>query len=326
MTEKHRQTMAINWIAKMTNCSDTKLLPLAGDASFRRYFRAQCGGQNYVLMDAPLGQEDPALFNTITLQLEQQNIPVPHIYHADLEQGFLLLEDFGDTLYLDYVDETNADTLYHKAIDTLLEIQAIDAKELPRFSSDLLLEEMHLFTDWYCKEHCHVTFTSKQTRIIENTFTKLIDNAIAQPQTFVHRDYHSRNLLFIESTKTLGVIDYQDAVYGPLTYDLVSLLKDCYICWPQQRVLNWMNYFLTHSNICINASFSDKQFKCWFDLMGVQRHLKASGIFARLYHRDGKAGYIKDIPNTLGYITTCLADYPDYADFRNILINLPPTP
>ena len=298
--------------------------PLAGDASFRRYFRIECDDKrNFVLMDAPPDKEDPMSFSEITARLLGCGVRAPRIHHADLARGFLLIDDFGDELYLkqlssDCVSPDNVEALYRAAIDTLIKIQQADSQGLPAFDRDTMMEEMHLFTDWLLDKHLDMRPDVQTQEVYENAFHTLVENALAQPQTFVHRDYHSRNLMVLKDGGSPGVLDYQDAVVGPISYDLVSLLKDCYIKWPQENITHWRDYFLE----CHRGGgddFDDDDFERWFDLMGMQRHFKASGIFARLYHRDDKRDYLADIPRTLGYIAECASRYREFIELGNAL-------
>ncbi len=305
-----------NWSDQALAPAVCRYSPLAGDASFRRYFRVERGGgASLVLMDSSPDKEDPAPFIEITKRLLQRGVRVPRIHHADPARGFLLLDDLGDELYLNRLNRDNADALYRAAIDTLVEIQQADRRTLPAFDADLMMREMHLFTDWLLDRHLGMAPDAKTRRIYEDAFHRLVESALAQPQTFVHRDYHSRNLLVLKDGAAPGVLDYQDAVAGPLSYDLVSLLKDCYVAWPRRDVARWRGYFLERRRAYNGAAadFDDATFEYWFDLMGMQRHFKASGIFARLCHRDGKRGYLADIPRTLGYVADCASRYREFA-------------
>jgi len=254
-------------------------------------------------MDAPPAQENCQPFVDIEQRLRAAGVHAPAIYAQDLEQGFMLLEDLGETLYLDILTEDTVERLYADALSSLMSMQACAGTEqLPIYDTELLMREMRLFTDWLLREHLQLKLKTEQEQMLEQTFQLLTASALEQPKVFVHRDYHSRNLL-PATTPTPGIIDFQDAVFGPITYDLASLLRDCYIDWPPAMVDDWvMGYF----QLCVQSGLlrdeHEDKFIRWFDLMGVQRHLKAAGIFARLNHRDGKPGYLADIPRTLGYI------------------------
>ncbi len=268
----------------------------SADASFRRYFRVDdsADGRSLVIMDAPPEHEDCRPFVRITALLREAGIHAPEILAENIDQGFLLLEDLGDTTYLQRLPQ-QADTLYSDAIDTLIRMQHIDAA-LPAYDDTLLCNEMQLFEQWYCNTHLGIRLNTSQQTVLNDAMQMLIDSALAQPQVFVHRDYHSRNLMICDDNP--GVIDYQDAVNGALTYDLVSLFKDCYIQWPRQRIEHWLEIYRQRSGMAMSSG----QLLRWFDWMGVQRHLKVLGIFARLYHRDGKAQYLNDLPLTLNYV------------------------
>ena len=291
-----------------------QIRPLSGDASFRRYFRAQRGEQTWVVMDAPTDKEDCQPFCALAKAWRACGVRVPEILAQDLAQGFLLLSDFGDDLLLSLLNQDNADTLYRQAIDHLLVIQACPAPadhELPPYDRALLAREMELFRDWLVGQKLGLTLSDNEHQLLDQAFEILIQNALAQPQVTVHRDYHSRNLLLADTE--IAVLDFQDAVTGPYTYDLVSLLRDCYIRWPVEQVRSWALYYHSLASARGISQAPQEQFLRWFDLMGVQRHLKASGIFARLSIRDGKHGYLNDIPRTVGYIEQVLAGYPEFA-------------
>ena len=294
------------------NC---RYVPIAGDASFRRYFRVQRDtGDSVILMDAPPDRETPAAFAEVTRRLLGARARAPRIYHADIDRGFLLLEDFGDDLYLSRAVRDNADRLYRSAIDMLIRVQSADHHGLPAFDADTMRRETNLFIDWLLVRHLDMKPRRGDMQIYDTVFARLIENALEQPQTFVHRDYHSRNLFAVATGDTPGIVDYQDAVVGPVSYDLASLLKDCYIEWSPAKIRQWTAYFLRRYRDAFGGEFDEKVFTRWLDLMGMQRHFKASGIFARLYHRDGKRGYLKDIPRTLGYIRNCSARYSGFAE------------
>lgn len=298
------------WLHDDLGLNEVSITPASEDASFRRYFRASWDGSTAIVMDAPPERENCAVFMDITARLLQCGVNVPAVRASNLEQGFLLIDDLGTDLYLDVLTPENADRLYSDAIDALVRFQArADTSGLPPFDETLLRREMSLFNDWLVGRHLHIDITAAIEKIFTDTFSFLVDSALEQPRVFVHRDYHSRNLLI--NRRNPGIVDYQDAVYGPLTYDLVSLLKDCYIQWPRARVLSWLAEFRHKCRAKPSQQVSDEQFLRWFDLMGVQRHLKASGIFARLLHRDGKPGFIGDIPRTLSYILELEPHYPE---------------
>ena len=295
------------WIRDQLRLQDYTVLPASEDASFRRYFRLRENGRSYIIMDAPPDQEDCHPFINISQRLHSAGLNVPVVYASDLQSGFLLLSDLGSTLYLDVLDKHNVQHLYADALNALRVMQqGTTAEGLPDYDEILLMQEMYLFSDWLLTTHLEINLDSDHYGSIEQTFRYLRDMALEQPRCFVHRDYHSRNLMVCRDQNP-GIMDFQDAVFGPVTYDLVSLLKDCYIKWSKQDTDAWVRHFFTMAG----PDGTDlTTFIQWFDLMGVQRQLKASGIFARLYHRDRKAGFLRDIPRTLSYILDLEGDYP----------------
>ncbi len=302
------------WTHLQLDWPDVKLTPASSDASFRRYFRVCHGDDSRILMDAPPEQEDCRPFIHVSQLFLQLGLHVPDVLASDLQQGFLLLSDLGSRSYLEALDETTVDRLYGDAMGALLALQSCVTPEcgLPAYDRELLLAEMRLFRDWLLGRHLGFELDTAQSAALEAAFDQLADSALAQPQVCVHRDYHSRNLMVCERHNP-GILDFQDAVIGPVTYDLVSLLRDCYIRWPRARVEDWVaGYFelARQSGILRPEQGSEADFLRWFDWMGVQRHLKAAGIFARLNHRDGKPGYLADIPRTLAYVTEVCSDYP----------------
>lgn len=317
-----RENLLKNWLASISEYSLSDIRPASADASFRRYFRVTDNndGNTYIVMDAPPDKEDCTAFIHITHLLRDVQVNAPEILKQNKEQGFLLLGDLGDQPYLDHLQNKHADALYKDAISTLVLMQKIN-NNLPLYDKQRLHDEMDLFESWYLNKHLNVTLNDKQQSVLENIFALLIKNAIEQPQVFVHRDYHSRNLMVIDNGNpedNPGVIDYQDAVIGPVTYDLVSLFKDCYIEWPRKKVENWLDDYLNKTE----HTFDRQQFIRWFDLMGVQRHLKVLGIFSRLNYRDGKQQYMDDLPLTLKYIVDTCQLYEDLKPLHRLLQQL----
>lgn len=301
------------WVQSELGLPDPDLRPASSDASFRRYFRLFGADRSYIVMDAPPQQEDVRPYIKVADLFAASGLHVPIVYRRDVAQGFLLLSDLGTQDYLGALNEASADGLYGDAIAALLSLQAgcsVHA-DLPPYDEALLQREMMLFRDWLVVRHLGLSLSTDEEKMLEASFTLLVRNALEQPQVCVHRDYHSRNLM-VKAQQNPGVLDFQDAVIGPVTYDLVSLLRDCYIRWPQARVEHWANAFREQA---ISRGIMDDvdrtTFTRWFDLMGVQRHLKASGIFARLNHRDHKPGYLADIPRTLGYILQVAPRYDE---------------
>lgn len=300
-----RQQRLTSWLA--TQLPPFQAQPLAGDASERSYSRLHTADKTLILMDAPNQQEDCQRFLRINAQLAEAGLNVPRVLASDPAEGFLLLSDLGDALYLERLREETVDLLYGDALTALRRIQAISTQLLPNFDAALLTEELDLFTEWLLDRHLGLGQAPRQE--LEATFTLLVRNALQQPQVFVHRDYHSRNLTCLPGHNP-GILDHQDAVCGPITYDIVSLLKDCYLRWPRERIYRWLRDYIRTLPEHL-ASLPWPQWRSWFDLMGVHRHLKASGIFARLWQRDGKPGYLADIPRTLSYISELEDDYPE---------------
>ncbi len=301
-----------HWLNDVLNTSDYELKPASEDASFRCYYRLFLQDKTFIVMDAPPPQEDCEPFVRITSTLQACHVNAPKIHHMNLQQGFLLLDDFGNDLYLDKLDTESVEQLYTDAIQTLVRMQtSAEVEELSPYDESLLRKEMQLFSEWLLGKHLQLELNADQNKAMNALYDLLVENATQQPQSFVHRDFHSRNLM-LTGENNPGVIDYQDAVHGPISYDLVSLLKDCYIKWPRDNIHYWVEFYL--KQLAEKGTEIDRiQFQRWLDLMGVQRHLKASGIFARLSYRDGKHGFLKDIPRTLSYIVDLKQDYAELA-------------
>lgn len=301
-----------------------KMIPVSGDASFRRYFRLFYLGGSWIAVDAPADKENNPKFVNIAQAWYQQGIAVPRVIAHDFLQGFMLLEDFGSTLLWDPLHAEGVSTqsiegLYKQAIDLLLDIQPLVGGNLPLYDKELLIQEMQLFTDWLCEKLLKIKLSMGEQKMFADCFELLAGQALKQPQVTVHRDYHSRNLM-VRENYSLGVIDFQDAVTGPATYDLVSLLRDCYVRWPENKVQELMAYYWEKAR---PQGLYLKDWSCFqkdFDWMGMQRHLKAAGIFARLHIRDGKNNYLNDIPNTCQYILEASAKYEELAELNAWLI------
>lgn len=306
-----------NWLDSISAHELTDIRPASADASFRRYFRVTDSntGNTLIVMDAPPEKEDCEPFIHITRLLRSVNVNAPDIITMDLEQGFLLLDDLGNRQYLDHLDESSSDDLYSDALMALINMQRIQ-DHLPPYDKQRLRDEMGLFEPWYLNRHLGISLDDQQKSVLDSIYDLLIESALEQPQVFVHRDYHSRNLMLVDENNP-GVIDYQDAVIGPVTYDLVSLFKDCYIEWPRNKVEHWLDQYLQLTPIELPVDRS--QFIRWFDLMGVQRHLKVLGIFARLNYRDGKSQYLDDLPLTLKYVVDACNRYDELMPLLNLL-------
>ncbi|WP_323146729.1 aminoglycoside phosphotransferase family protein [Pseudomonas marginalis] len=298
------------------------LTAASSDASFRRYFRWEGGGRTFVVMDAPPPQENCKPFVDIAYLLSTSGINVPKIYAQDLPRGFLLLNDLGRKTYLDVINDENADQLFADAIDALLAYQQLpmDAP-LPSYDVALLRRELELFPEWYVRRHLGLELDTRQQALWQRVSDHLIDSALAQPKVLVHRDYMPRNLMISEPNP--GVLDFQDAVYGPVTYDITCLFKDAFLSWPQARVREWQRDYWERAGqagIPVQPDFED--FLRASDLMGVQRHLKVIGIFARICHRDGKPRYLADVPRFFAYIEAVLDDRPELSELSELLTSL----
>lgn len=308
-----------------------QMVTVSGDASFRRYFRIiynEKGIQKqWIAVDAPPKHENSRQFVDIARVWSSAGVKVPTVLAFDEAQGFMLLEDFGDVLLHPELTVDAADALYKSSIDSLIELQQLpQTANIPDYDRELLDREMALFTDWLCEKYLGLTLSEADKTMLKQVFDTLAKSALAQRQVMVHRDYHSRNLMVCQanppqhSQNFIGIIDFQDAVYGPLTYDLVSLLKDCYIQWPRDQVLSWLAYFQANSTLA--AEMTEQQLQRDFDLMGMQRHLKAAGIFARLSLRDGKHGYLNDVPRTCEYLVQAAGLYPEFSAFKQWLVGV----
>jgi len=320
-----RQQQLAAWLHGQLPGKTLTLTPASADASFRRYFRATFPeGRTLIVMDAPPQHEDCRPFLHIARLFEEAGTHVPHVYAQDLQQGFLLLSDLGNTTYLQALGAGTARELYGAATDALLKIQlASRENELPPYDEALLMREMRLFPEWYIARHLNLTLTDKQHARLEEVFARIIANNLAQPRVYVHRDYHSRNLMLSEPNP--GILDFQDAVYGPITYDLASLFKDAYIRWEEEEIMDWLIRYWEQARkagLPVRADFGE--FYRDYEWMGVQRHLKVLGIFARLCHRDGKDGYLKDLPLVMDYLRAACVRYVDLKPLLNLLDELEP--
>ena len=312
-----------NWLTEILGTSAFNLKPASEDASFRTYHRLFLKNKTFIVMDAPPEQENCKVFIKITKKLRACDVNVPIIHNVNIEQGFLLLSDLGNDLYLNKLNKSSIYELYSDALSTLVAIQVlVNVGGVDEYDKSLLISEMNLFREWLIEKHLNIKLSDGQVKILTTLFDLLVNNALQQPKVFVHRDFHSRNLMVTKENNP-GIIDYQDAVYGPISYDLVSILKDCYIKWPKEEIDKWVDFYL-------NKLYEEKaqyrinrdEFVRWFDLMGVQRHLKASGIFARLSHRDGKHNFLEDIPRTLSYILDLKETYEELQSICIILEEL----
>lgn len=298
------------------------LTAASSDASFRRYFRWEGEGRSLIVMDAPPPQENCKPFVDIAFLLAKSGINVPKIYAEDLERGFLLLNDLGNQTYLDVINGDNADPLFRDALQALLAFQQLPmVAPLPTYDVALLRRELELFPEWYVKHELGIEFDAAQQALWQQASDLLINSALAQPKVLVHRDYMPRNLMLSEPNP--GVLDFQDAVYGPVTYDVTCLFKDAFLSWPEERVRGWLEDYWQQAGalgIPVQPDFED--FLRASDLMGVQRHLKVIGIFARICHRDGKPRYLGDVPRFFAYIEAVIARRPELAELDQLLSSL----
>ena len=311
------------WVIEDLGMAGASIAPASVDASFRRYFRVTRDSDTYIVMDAPPEKEDSGPFVKVARLLGGMNLNVPIILARDMERGYLLLSDLGSRQYLDALPEEGAaDGLYADALASLRTMQTADARasqDLPRYDRALLVREMELMPEWFLSRHLAIRIDASERAMLVQLFDSLAEAALSQPMVFVHRDYHSRNLL-VTPGHNPGILDFQDAVWGPVTYDLVSLLKDCYIAWPPARVREWALAYresLLEAGFTLNATAA--QFIRWFDLMGLQRHIKVLGIFARLFYRDGKVQYLRDLPRVLDYSRETAAIYPETQRFAELI-------
>jgi len=295
----------------------------SADASFRRYYRARTATASYIVMDAPPAHEDCQPFIHIARLFRTAGANTPEILAENLDEGFLLLTDFGNTTYLSVLNDQTADRLYGDANAQLVKIQiASRLGVLPDYDEALLRREIMLFPDWYLTRHLKLELSAAQRQVMDQTFAAILANNLAQPRVYVHRDWHSRNLMVTEADNP-GVLDFQDAVYGPITYDLASIYKDAYIRWDEDRVLDWLVRYwqvARQAGLPVVADFGD--FYRDFEWMGIQRHIKVLGIFARLYHRDGKSGYLKDMPLVMDYLRRACERYNALRPFMRLLDEL----
>jgi aminoglycoside/choline kinase family phosphotransferase len=311
------------WVFDDLGFAGGRIAPASADASFRRYFRVARGEDTYIVMDAPPEKENLGPFLSVARLLLGIGLNVPMILAIDPKRGFLLLSDLGTRQYLDELGlDGAAERLYADALGALAVMQTAHygkSCDLPRYGRDLLMREMELMPEWFLRSHLGLQISAAERGMLDRLFETLSQSALAQPATFVHRDYHSRNLLVTEHNNP-GILDFQDAVWGPVTYDLVSLLKDCYIAWPASRVRTWA---LQYREQLLGKGFpldtNEAEFIHGFDLVGLQRHIKVLGIFARLYYRDGKSQYLRDLPRVLRYTRDAAADYAETAPFADFI-------
>lgn len=325
-----RETKLSNWLSQLFPKKTLSLQELSGDASFRRYFRCYHPEGTYIIMDAPPEKNNDCVpFSLIDNAFLANNINVPKIHHSDLKEGFMLLEDFGDTTYLQAFKTENPHKLYQDAIDALIRIQGCQQMpdyDIPYFDANFMINELEQFDDWFVHQLLGSSLNRAQQCILNEAYERLIQSAVYQPQVLIHRDYHSRNLMFtgLSSPNSPGILDFQDAMIGPITYDLVSLLRDCYINWPDSLVDTWVDYYFHQAKNAklMDSQITETQFSHAFDLMGMQRHLKATFIFSRLHLKYERSSYLNDISRTMQYVLDASSRYEEFEAFHWLLQNV----
>lgn len=309
------------WARGATGQADLVLEPASADASFRSYWRGFVDGQPVIVMDSPPEKEDPTPWVMIGKRLANAGLHVPTVMVADLEQGFLLIEDLGTRTYLPELNDGTVDALYGDALDALLRMQLhVDTQALPAFDHAWQTMELEIMPTWLMERHLGVTLDCGEWDVVEGAFTAILRTIAEQPRAFMHRDYHSRNLL-VTAERSPGVIDFQGAMSGPITYDLASLLRDAYIVWDNERVEGWVEAYrlrLLDARL-LDETVDTDRFRRWFDLTGLQRHIKILGLFCRLCYRDGKPGYLDDLPRVLRYVLDTARRHADVAPLADLI-------
>ncbi|MCX7514875.1 aminoglycoside phosphotransferase family protein [Frateuria hangzhouensis] len=350
-TAPDRAVTRLAWARATLGDTTLTLEPASSDASFRSYWRTQSEGTSWIVMDSPPALEDPAPWLAIGERLRAAGLHAPAVLAHDLAQGFLLIEDLGRQPYLPALADDTVDALYGQAMDALLRLQTrVDGTDLPPYNHAFLQRELELMPEWFLQRHLGYTPECEEWDVIEQAFTVLLHNAAEQPRVFVHRDFHSRNLMLVGDAaaggrglpcltplletepapqsadrvpllRNPGIIDFQGALHGPLAYDLASLLRDCYIAWDEARITQWVEQYRQRAlqASLLDAAVDTARFRRWVDLIGLQRHLKVLGIFCRLWYRDGKRGYLADLPRVLGYVLDVARRYPELADFAALI-------
>lgn len=318
--QSDREEVLERWLGQVLDGGVAALSPASSDASARRYWRTRYRGRSLILMDAPPEAGSCDGFVRLARALREVGLNAPEVVAEDASLGLVLMSDLGARHYLDVLAEHNADRLYGDAIAALIRLQAAGSLEgLPPYDEPFLRRELLLFDEWLLGRLLALPCSAAECAMLEGIREVLIGAALEQPRVCVHRDFHSRNLMLTDDANP-GILDFQDAVVGPVTYDLVSLLKDCYVAWPRARVEAWaFGYFRRAVEAGVLRADAEPQFLRWFDLMGVQRHLKAAGIFARLALRDGKPGYLADLPRTLGYVVDAAGRYASLAPLGELI-------
>lgn len=319
-----RQRQISTWLEQRWPGQPITLAPASADASFRRYFRVTLGdGTSYIVMDAPPEQEDCRPWLAVRQLFAAAGAHMPEVFAEDLDRGFLLISDLGETQYSSVLTTETASILYGDAMDALIRIQLASSPGiLPDYDEAFLRRELELFPEWFVTRHAGATLTDLERTRLAKVFDRIVAVNLAEPQVFVHRDFHSRNLMFV-APHNPGIVDFQDALYGPLSYDLVSLFKDAYVDWEEELVIDWLvRYWERARKVGLPVRSDFAEFHRDFEWMGVQRHLKILGIFARLAHRDGKTGYLKDMPRVAGYLRKTCGRYDTLAPVVHLLNRL----
>lgn len=316
-----RTDTRLDWARSASNDPSLRLEPASADASFRSYWRGQSGGRSVIVMDSPPELDNPQPWLDIGARLAGAGLHVPEVYAADIGTGLLMIEDLGTRTYLPELDDGSVDALYGDALDALLRMQMhVDTRGLPSFDRAWQTMEMELMPTWLFEKHLGVTLDCGEWDTVEAAFTVVLNDLATQPLAFMHRDYHSRNLLVCPGNNP-GIIDFQGAMSGPLTYDLASLLRDCYIVWDDERVTGWVEAYrlrLLHAHL-VGENVDGDTFMRWFDMAGLQRHIKVLGIFCRLRYRDGKPGYLDDLPRVLDYVLRVARRHHELGEFADLL-------
>lgn len=316
-----RAAARLAWTRCVLDDATLTLAAASADASFRSYWRTRHAGRSWIVMDSPPQLEDPQPWLEMGARLSAADLHVPAVRAHDLEQGFLLIEDLGSKLYLPALNDDTVDALYGDAMDALLRMQRdVDTAGMQPYDRAFLQRELEIMPEWFLGRHLGHTPECGEWDVLEAAFTVLLDSAQEQPRCFVHRDYHSRNLLITDHDNP-GIIDFQGALAGPISYDLASLLRDCYIAWPRDRVEIWVEDYRQRLQAArlMAANVDRTRFLRWFDLIGLQRHIKVLGIFCRLHYRDGKPGYLDDLPRVYRYVVEVARRHPELADLATLL-------
>jgi N-acetylmuramate 1-kinase len=316
-----RAAARLAWTQATLGDTQLTLASASADASFRSYWRTHHKGRSWIVMDSPLAQEDPRPWVAIGQRLAAAGLHTPTVHAEDLEQGFLLIEDLGTELYLPALNAETVESLYRDAMTALLRMQRhVSVDGIQPYDDLFLRRELEIMPEWFLERHLGHAIDGDERAVLNAAFEALVNSALEQPQCFVHRDFHSRNLLIVEKNNP-GIIDFQGALVGAITYDLASLLRDCYIAWPRERVLGWVADYrqkLRDAQL-IDASVDATRFQRWFDFIGLQRHIKVLGIFCRLWYRDGKRGYLDDLPRVYDYVIDVASEYPELREMASLL-------